>query len=303
MIPTYNAAATLPVLLPHIFAAPEKPKVLVLDSSSRDGTADLARRLGANVHVIPQHEFNHGSTRELGRRLLGTDIAIMMTQDAIPTGPDVIANLVAPIEAGQVSIAYGRQLPHDGAGFFEAFPREFNYPAKSEIRSIEDVKRIGSVTFFVSDSCCAWLNSALDSIGGFRHTLSLEDSIATAELLKAGHKIAYCADAVVKHSHCYGLIEEFCHYFDVGYVRAEHKKLFHVDGGDERRGAQFFSLMIKRLAKESPHFIPYAFLSTTAKYLGYKVGFHGRGLPVWLKKRLSAQSFYWTNCKSPERCG
>ena len=294
-IPTYKAALFLPKCLPPLLASPLKPKVLVIDSSSNDGTVELARSMGVETHVIPQSQFNHGATRELARRLLGTDIAIMMTQDAIPTGPELVERLVKPIIEGKAAIAYARQIPHDGASFFEAFPRAFNYPGESAIRSIEDVKRLGSVTFFASDSCCAWLNPALDSIGGFDTTLSLEDAIAAAKLLRAGYKIAYCADAVVKHSHLYSLTEEFRHYFDVGYVRAEHRDLFFTGGGDERRGMIFFSAMVRQLAQEKPHHVPFAVMSTAAKYLGYKAGFHGHTLPVWLKQRLSAQSFFWRN--------
>ncbi|VCW13919.1 hypothetical protein BANRA_01245 [Escherichia coli] len=38
----------------------------------------------------------------------------------------------------------------------------------------------------------------------------------TAKAILAGYKVAYVADAVVKHSHNYSPIDEFKRYFDIG---------------------------------------------------------------------------------------
>lgn len=61
-------------------------EILVIDSSSNDGTVELAASMGVEAIVIPQSEFNHGTTREMGRKLLGTDIICMLTQDAYLQG-------------------------------------------------------------------------------------------------------------------------------------------------------------------------------------------------------------------------
>jgi rhamnosyltransferase len=292
---TYRAVSLLPKCLPPLLASPLRPKVLVVNSSSNDGTVELAEQLGAGVLVVPRNQFNHGATREIARRALGTDIVVMMTPDATPVSQDLLDNLVRPIVHGKASIAYARQVPRKGADFFEAFPRQFNYPDRSELRSIADVKRLGPQTFFCSNVCAAWSNAALDSIGGFSPTLSLEDAVATVKLLNAGHTIAYCADAVAEHSHNYSLSQEFRRHFDTGYVRAEHRKSLLAQTGDERNGAGYASAMLYRLIREHPHAIPYALANIACKYAGYRLGFHGHRLPLWLKRRVSAQDFYWQN--------
>ena len=274
LIPTYNPGNALNRVLEPVMASALKPTVLVIDSSPRDNTVEVARSFGAKVHVIPQPEFNHGATRELGRRMMGTDIAVMMTQDIVPVGADVIECLVAPLLDGRASVSYARQIPHDGADFMEAFPRLFNYPDKSELRGQADVAALGAYTFFCSNSCAAWSNAALDAIGGFNRTLSLEDTIAVAKLLRTGHRIAYCADAVVKHSHHFSLLEEYRRYYDVGFVRSQYRELLMIGVGDERRGAAFVSTMLYRLMLEQPELIPNAMLNSTVRWLGYRVGWH-----------------------------
>jgi rhamnosyltransferase len=125
-IVTHNSKEHLPHSLPHVVNSPLKPRVLVVDSSSKDGTVEMAKELGAETLVIPRPQFNHGLTRERARKYLGTDIAVMMTPDAHPTDEGMLTRLIAPLIEGSASAAYARQIPHDGADIFEAFPRYFN---------------------------------------------------------------------------------------------------------------------------------------------------------------------------------
>lgn len=165
---THNSKRHLKHSLPPLLTSPLQPRVVVVNSSSQDGTVEEAQRLGAETWVIPRRAFNHGVTREQVRRYLGTDIVVMITPDAYPTDPHSLQKLVDPIRSGKVSLAYGRQIPHEGAKTFEAFLRHFNYPAESHVRGIEDAPRWGVYTFFCSNSWAAYRNAALDDIGAFR---------------------------------------------------------------------------------------------------------------------------------------
>jgi len=271
-IPTFQARHHLPFCLPPLLQSPLKPRLLLLDSSSTDGTVEYAQQLGIETHVIPQHEFNHGLTREKGRRLLGTSIVVMMTQDAYATSSHMLNYLVDPLIKQQASIAYARQLPHPGADFFEAFAREYNYPDRSHIRGIQDFKQWGSYTFFCSNSCAAYSQSALDEIGGFSSILFGEDTIAVAKLLRQHHQIAYVAEAQVCHSHRYNLKQEFCRHFDMGLARQMYQELLAVKGEDTKRGHAYVKTMLKKLLKTYPQKIPYALLQTAAKFCGYQLG-------------------------------
>jgi len=296
IIPTKNAQATLGNTLSILKNSSLEFSALIIDSSSDDQTVSIAKEHNAKVVIIPQSEFNHGATREYARKQLATDIVVYLTQDAIPVRADLIANLVKPlIDQDEVVVSYGRQLAHEGADLFEAFPREYNYGNKPQIRGIEDVKKYGVYTFFCSNSCAAYKNSALDEIGGFRSALTNEDYFAVADFLQKGYKIAYAADAIVKHSHRYSLWQEFQRYFDTGYVRAENPIIQQLVGQAESRGVGFVVGLLKKLWKEQPQLIPYAIIQSLMKWLGYRIGFYGRTLPLWLRKKLSQQAYYWTS--------
>ena len=292
VILTLNGAKEIARALSPVLASQAVTRTLVLDSSSTDESVNIARSMGAEVEVIPRVEFNHGTTREYARKLLKTDIVVFLTQDVVPE-MGFIEPLVAPIISGQVAVAYSRQLPRLEADFFEAFPRKFNYPAQSNTRAFSDVAQYGVYTFFCSDSCSAYLNKSLDEIGGFKPTLTNEDYFAAAALLRAGHRIRYVAESRVVHSHHYTLTEEFKRYFDTGYVRAENPWVNVIAGAAEGRGASFLSEMIKQLACSCPAMLPYALIQTAVKWLGYRVGFYSLNAPLWWKRALSGQAYYW----------
>lgn len=290
---TYKAKHHLRNCLMPLLNSPLKPRVLVVDSSSNDGTAELAHSMGAEVIIIPQSDFNHGTTRELARQALGTDIICMLTQDAYLVDRNALETLVKPLIEQQSKISYARQIPHNSASFFEAFPRHFNYPAHSHLRGIQDIPRYGSYTFFCSDSCAAYCNKALDEIGGFEKVLLGEDTVAAAKILRNGHKIAYRADAIVRHSHNYSLKEEFQRSFDTGLARKGYASLIACGGKDSKRGLKYVKAMLKQLLNTAPWLLPYAFIQTLMKWTGYKIGSYSMHAPHWFKKTLSSQKYYW----------
>lgn len=292
-IPTLRAKRHLHHVLHPFLHSPLRPRVLVVDSSSDDGTAKLAKKMGAEVISISPDEFNHGITREMARRYLGTDIFVTSTQDCYAQNRHVLKLLTAPLIQKEASIAYARQIPHIGAGTLESFARVFNYPTESQNRSIADLRMQGVYTYFCSNSCAAYLNSALEEIGGFDKVLLGEDTVATARLLHSGHRIAYVAEAIVRHSHHYSLIEEFQRSFDTGLARRSYHHLIDAANGDSRRGRAYVRALTSYLLQHNPHLLPYAAIQTAIKWLGYQLGWQCHEAPTWLKAAFSSQKGYW----------
>ncbi|MCO3308248.1 glycosyltransferase family 2 protein, partial [Pseudomonas aeruginosa] len=128
VIPTRNAGAHLDRLLPALAAQRRQPdSILVVDSRSSDDTVERFRAFGARVEVIEPASFNHGGTRRWASQQVEADALIYLTQDAIPASPDSFANLLDELYAeADIGVAYGRQLPHPGAGLLGAQARRFN---------------------------------------------------------------------------------------------------------------------------------------------------------------------------------
>src|ERR1700722_10676903 len=70
IVPTRNAARDWPAFASALAANVGAGPVMIMDSSSTDGTAELAYAEGFRVYSVPVAEFNHGGTRQLAVDLL-----------------------------------------------------------------------------------------------------------------------------------------------------------------------------------------------------------------------------------------
>ena len=297
VIPTFNAAGYWAALSAGIRAQSVKAgQVVVIDSTSSDGTADLARRDGFTVIQIPSKDFNHGGTRQRGADFAErADILVYLTQDAVLFGPDAFANLVRAFEDPEIGAAYGRQLPREDAHAIEAHARYFSYPAEPCVRSWETRRTMGFKSIFFSNAFGAYRRSALMSVGGFSPDVIFgEDTLVVARMHRAGWKTAYVADAMVRHSHAYSVAEEFRRYFDIGVLHARENWLVDQFGSASGEGRKFVVSEMKFLWKHGVHLLPSAVVRTFSKYLGYKIGRRESGIAPRLKYHLGLNRQYWS---------
>ncbi|HCE5733842.1 TPA: glycosyltransferase family 2 protein [Pseudomonas aeruginosa] len=190
VIPTRNAGAHLDRLLPALAAQRRQPdSILVVDSRSSDDTVERFRAFGARVAVIEPASFNHGGTRRWASQQVEADALIYLTQDAIPASPDSFANLLDELYAeADIGVAYGRQLPHPGAGLLGAQARRFNYPPESRSKRLADASELGIKTCFSSDSFSAYRSDALGE--GKRYVLAEIQALRAAGALYRVPEIA-----------------------------------------------------------------------------------------------------------------
>ena len=295
-IPTLNAERDAPSLLGAIAAQTACPATMaVVDSASRDNTADRFRAAGAEVLPIARSEFDHGGTRQLAvERLADVPVIVFLTQDAIPADEHAFERLVAAFDDESVAAAYGRQLPREGAGAAEAHARLFNYPAESCVKSLGDAATLGIKTPFLSNSFAAYRVSALQDVGGFpRRSLFGEDMYVAAKLLIAGYRIAYVAEARVRHSHAYTLAEEFRRYFDVGVFHARNPWIMQTFGSAGREGLAYVRSELGYAARNAPSSMLGLLLRGLLKLLGMNLGRREAWLPNRMKRRLSMNPRFW----------
>ena len=296
VVPTFNAEPCWEALRQGIDRQGlASPQVLIVDSSSRDRTRQLAEQAGYRVLRIPQAEFNHGGTRQFAGEILPwASILIYLTQDAFLSGDSAFLDLCAVFADPAVGAAYGRQLPRDRADAIERHARLFNYPAQSSIRQLQDREHIGIKAAFLSNSFAAYRRSALQAVGGFpTNVIIAEDSVVAARLLIAGWKVAYVAEATVVHSHPLSLPEEFSRYFDTGVHHAREHWLLETFGNAGAEGKRFLRSEFAYLAAHKARLIPLAFLRTVNKLVAYQLGLRESRLGLPLKAQLSAQPAFW----------
>lgn len=88
IIPTFNAGADFSWLLRKLFSqlGLGTIEIVIVDSGSTDGTAEIARDAGCTLIEITQTEFSHSYARNLGADTASGDYLLFMVQDAYPIG-------------------------------------------------------------------------------------------------------------------------------------------------------------------------------------------------------------------------
>lgn len=299
IIPTLNAAPWLPELLARLKSQSLPPaEIIVVDSSSTDGTADLAAAQGALVVSVPQGDFDHGGTRNLAARQAVGDVLVFLTQDALPVDDDFLAALIRPLGEESVAAVCGRQVPRPDAGILDRTAREFNYPAEPSRKTLADVDRYGIKAFFFSNVCSAMQRKAFEKVGGFPEPAILnEDMILAARLMRAGYTIAYEPDARVWHSHRYSASKQFRRYFDIGVSLRMNDWLLDYARA-EGEGARLLRHQLRTLARERRWgTMPLLMLEAAAKYAGYRFGLAYRKLPLFLCQQFSMHRHFWERGK------
>lgn len=208
VIPTYNAGAEMKPLI-ELLNAQENighVEIVIVDSGSRDGTAETAESLGAVVIRIPQAEFSHSHARNLGAERATGEYLLFMTQDAVPDGTLWICKLLQPaLKQGVVGISCGEK-PKPGCdllgrisiwGHSEymgilsddrilSMPKQANY---------ESLRRNGQL----NDVTCLLKKSIFEQFwyrGDYAEDLDLG-----IRLIRAGYRLALLSSVQVIHSH------------------------------------------------------------------------------------------------------
>jgi rhamnosyltransferase len=274
IIPTLNAGTDIRELLKRLRSQTVQPfEIIVIDSSSNDDTVSIAEELGARIRVIPKKLFNHGSTRNSAAKEANGDVLVFMTQDALPIDNHLLYNLSRPLEQTCVAAAFAKHVPKTEASLLEKFAREFNYPEQSSIKGLDDVKVYGIKTFFFSNVCSAIKKELFFRAGMFPDGIRAnEDMIMSAKLMVNGYKIAYVPEAKIFHSHNYSLLKQCHRYYNIGSSLRNNRWILDY-AKVESEGTHFLKQQLIFVMKQGNFVvIPYIFLETIAKYIGFRIG-------------------------------
>jgi rhamnosyltransferase len=300
-IPSLEAESFLAALLPRLAEVILPSQIFIIDSSSTDGTLNIAKEFDVNTHIIQRHEFNHGKTRNLCLEFCKTEFLVFMTQDALPAKSNFLEFLLQPFEDCSVAATYARQLPRNNAQTLEQLDRRIKYPDYNIIQSQEFLQNLGARSYFLSNSCAAYRMSVFRELGGFvEDEIMGEDAIFAYRAISRGYKIFYASQSEVYHSHNYSLKELFKRYFDTGVYRSRNLNLsIQKDSkADMNQGSSYAQKIVSSLVKTKHYnLIPIFCFNLVFSFLGYILGTQYKIIPNSIRHRMSMHSFYWKNRK------
>lgn len=248
------------------------------------------------VHHIDKKDFDHAATRDMAIRMSDAKYVLFMTMDAMPASDKLVGRLVDCFAGSgeTIAVAYARQLPRKDCRMQEKYTRKFNYPEESMTKNIDSLAKLGIKTYFCSDVCAMYDREIYLKNGGFEApAIFNEDMVYAAKAVNTGYSIRYCAEAKVRHSHNYSCTELFKRNFDMGVSQAMHPEVFS-NVSSESEGMKLVINTAKYLCKNGHWYeIPYLFVSSAYKYLGYKKGLKYRKLKYKTILKYTSNAEFW----------
>ncbi len=202
VIPTWNGGELLDRTLSAIFAqrTAKRFEVVVIDSGSRPDTLAVLRRHPIVLREIPNSEFDHGLTRDLGAGIATGEFLLFVNQDATPASDDWLDRMIQPMldDPGVMAVQGHIRERDDVPRFFwdSCGPRfYFTSEARDWVRRHHG---IGFSTVNCAIRRSAWIAHPFGRMATF------EDKGWQRRVHRTGREIV-ATDAAVLHTHDYDL--------------------------------------------------------------------------------------------------
>ncbi len=174
-------------------ATPEIEKeVLVVDSGSTDRTLSVAESFGARILHIAKEDFSFGRSLNLGCDAAKGAVLVFISGHCVPCDAAWLGRLVTPILDGRVVSAYGKQRGGEATKLSEHQVFAKLYP---------EVSAIPQEGFFCNNANAAVKRAVWEGVRFDEELLGLEDMFLGRQLVEAGMRIGYVAEAAVYHYH------------------------------------------------------------------------------------------------------
>lgn len=307
IIPAKNPGAQFQQVLAAVLSqsAGFDYEVLVIDSGSTDGTLAYVEGLGdprVRLHRIDPASFGHGRTRNLGVSMTSGQYAVLITHDAMPADAHWLANLVAMADSdARIAGVFGRHIAYPGADPFTAHELEMHFAAfdASPVVALDDPARYAGdqryrqFLHFFSDNNALVRRRVWEALP-YPDVDFAEDQAWARKIIEAGYKKAYARDAVVMHSHDYGLFERLQRSFDEAFA---FRRLFGyvLSAGLLALVRSWLARSCRDLAfalrtglwRSHPASVLRAPFDNFMRAAGHYLGARGERLPDGLRRRLS----------------
>jgi cellulose synthase/poly-beta-1,6-N-acetylglucosamine synthase-like glycosyltransferase len=197
VVPAFEEQATLETTVRAILASRCPVRVIVVDDGSQDGTRAVAEALCADPRVsLKVHAHNRGKVAALRTGIAAATGPLVATVDA-DTRPDrdAIPRMVASLTRRNAAGAASNVLVLDRRSAL-GVAQSLEYVAGLHL-SRRALAFLGGFAT-VPGATAVWRRSALDAVGGFSADTLAEDTDLSLTLQRAGHRVVFVDDAVVR---------------------------------------------------------------------------------------------------------
>jgi len=165
IIPTYNEGEYIGKLLACMRPQLEQnDEIIVVDSFSNDGTADIAGEHGARILLEPKN--GNGLARNAGARAARNDVIVFVDADCTPSD-DFAKRIRSHFRTPEVVAVGGLDLYHSDSGFnkfvYDLFSRTVFYSAR--------ISHVLTGKYWLASNNCAYRKEIFLSAGGFRSVI------------------------------------------------------------------------------------------------------------------------------------
>ncbi|MBO6214950.1 MAG: glycosyltransferase family 2 protein [Lachnospiraceae bacterium] len=250
VIPVYNGGSKLKGTLAAIKSQSSKYsfEVVVIDSGSTDKSQEAVRAAGFKLYEIPNNEFGHGRTRNLGASKGSGRYIIFLTQDAMPASQKWLDSFIEAMdECPEAAGAFGRHIPYPECNLPDkqmlenhflrfSLPDDYGGVELHENYSVFSLNEGNKALYEEESGYRQYLGFYSDNSSCMRRSVwekmpypdvdFAEDQAWAAQILEAGYKKLYVPGAVVYHSHDYSMAQYKKRYYE------DYASVYRVHGED-----------------------------------------------------------------------
>lgn len=224
IMPSYNGGDLIKSVIDKLIGqkAPWKFEIIIVDSSSNDGTWEYLTSLGDKIRAISikKSEFQHGRTRNFAASMTKGKYVVVLTQDALPVDDYLLYNFAVVMDRfPNAAGAFGRHLPWPDASVFTRRDIENHFDVmkngpmsisrfyNAELYRSENLAHRQYLHYFSDNNAC--LRRSVWERIKYPEIDYGEDQAWADKIIKAGYQKIYVDKAQVFHSHDYNEMQTF----------------------------------------------------------------------------------------------
>lgn len=193
IIRCYNEEAHIGRLLKGITQQNvNNPEIIVVDSGSTDATLSIASRYPVRIVHIEKEDFSFGYSLNRGCKAATGDYLVIASAHVYPVYHDWIQRLISHFDDDRIGLVYGKQRGNKVTKFSEHQVFAKWFPDESVANQSHP---------FCNNANAAIRRSLWEQFRYDETLTGLEDLAWATQILAAGYRIAYDAEAQIIHVH------------------------------------------------------------------------------------------------------